>query len=67
MRAQSTLAGTSVIIVTYNGRPYLDECLRPAGELIVVDDPPTRGVADFGQTACSLWSLLCCPQKRGRW
>lgn len=67
MRAQSTLDGACVIIAAYNGRPYLDECLRPAGELIVVDNASTKGGADFGQTACSLWSLLCCPQKRGRW
>ena len=54
VRQQGTLDGTSVIVVTYNGRPYLDECLRsvrgqlrPGDELIVVDNASTDGGSDL--------------------
>jgi GT2 family glycosyltransferase len=61
----------SIIIVSYNGRQYLEGCLSSLrsdmrdGEVIVVDNASTDGSVEWLQTHFPEVRLICNPRNRG--
>ena len=62
----------SIVVVTWNGRQYLDACLRAAGaqqgvsaEIIVVDNGSTDGSAEFVRTTFPHVRVIALTENRG--
>jgi len=62
----------SVVIVAYNGRHYLEDCLRsvydelsPGDEVVVVDNASTDGSADLVSERYPQTRLVCNAENRG--